>query len=307
MSLPQFKNKTVSEVVDIITTKITNFEEFCEFFKIQHDYLDKPSVKKLINFELSHRDKWTAYQRIYYMTNFVNAYKFATNIIFYTTVWPDAQLDIFVNNYELFSDFYNHTEIPQWMMEKMTFKTYVNMLTTSVEKDGMTATAQNYKDTISQLNTLIAKGVKVDYSMFRNRLKEFHDYVSDLYIEMKHAPYELPCEHIPEPVVIDKYKIEQPKDSLTLVKWGAKVRNCVGSYAEQVLRKSTLIFMISEDDKPTYTIEIAPESVKNPDNLVIKQAQRLGSGGYYIEPQERSKVSKIISDAIKLKKDEQNV
>lgn len=298
MSIEQFKNKSVTDVIDTLTSDIITSEDFFKFIGDPHPYYDKTSVKRLVNQELSHREEWTGYQRIYYVTHFVRAYKFVTNITFYMSIWDNISIDYFTNNYDIFSVFHCHDQIPQWFKDNITFKTYVNMLRLSIEKCGIDDTTQKYKDTLSQISKLSAKKVEINYNEFRNRLDEFHDYVTDLYLQCEHIPFDLPCDYLPTPAVVEEYSVVQPKTSNDLLKWGMKVGNCVGSYSDKVLNKNCVIFLINRGDKDQYTIEVSPSTIGDDKNMVIMQAQ---SRRGYLNTVEKDTIANVIKRAIKNK------
>jgi len=297
MSIPIFKNKTISEIIDILTSEIINSDDFFKCIGVNHPYYEKSSVKRIVNQELSYRENWTGYQRIYYVTHFARAYKFITNIQYYTQIWDNITIDYFTNNYDLFSTFHCHDEIPQWFSENITFKTYVNILKHSVDKCGVEETIQMYKDTLSQISKLTAKKVSINYNEFRNRLEEFHDYVTDLYLQCEHIPFDLPCEYLPTPAVVGDYSVVQPQTSNVLLKWGMKVGNCVGSYTDKVLNKNCVIFLINRGDNEQYTVEIDSNSISKDKPMTIMQAQ---SRRGYLDSAEKDTICNVIKKAINI-------
>jgi hypothetical protein len=57
-------------------------------------------------------------------------------------------------------------------------------------------------------------------------------------------------------LIIDDLRIELPKDSYTLIDYGQKMSNCIGSYAHYVAGKQGVLLGIYKDNVLTYNVEI---------------------------------------------------
>jgi hypothetical protein len=118
-------------------------------------------------------------------------------------------------------------------------------------------------------------------------------------LQCEHIPFDLPCDYLPTPVVVEEYSVVQPKTSTDLLKWGMKVGNCVGSYSDKVLNKNCVIFLINRgDENNQYSIEVVPNSIGEDKNMVIMQAQ---SRRGYLDTVEKDTIANVIKKAIKIK------
>jgi hypothetical protein len=142
-------------------------------------------------------------------------------------------------------------------------------------------------DTFSQLEKLLVKKVSVPAPK-RWRLIDFHDHVSYLYLENTTQNNELKT--IIKPYNSEEYTVSQPPNSLSIIIWGKKVKNCVASYEERI-GKSIWIFFIEKDGVPFYTVETDKTKKYN-----IKQIVSQCNGS--VTDEGRKLAQKLILDAV---------
>lgn len=141
-------------------------------------------------------------------------------------------------------------------------------------------------DTLGQLESLLKKNdnllpqiVYEDGSVhkFRWRLQEFHDFVSFEFLKQDIENVDYTENSTSEPYTEGSWVISQPKDKLALAVWGKKVKNCVLSYGEAILRGSSEIFFVENNGVPAYTVEISgPKERGNSKQFQVKQIQKFG-------------------------------
>jgi len=139
----------------------------------------------------------------------------------------------------------------EWLKSNIKLESFLNMVSTHYNKVGCIEIDSFIKDTFNQLKKLLEKNVSVKPPK-RWRLTEFHDHVSYLYLE--HTTQNNVLKTIIEPYSVDDYTVSQPANSLNIIIWGKKVKNCVASYEERI-GKSIWIFFIEKDGVPLYTVE----------------------------------------------------
>lgn len=169
------------------------------------------------------------------------------------SIWPYVSFDIIRNHIELLEILnlnLNHDSI-DWIRSHVKVESFLNMLNQYYKKVGCIEIDYYARDTFDQLNKLLEKSVEVSTPK-RWRMVEFHDHISELYLE--HTTNNVPIQTLIEPKTINEYTIWQPKESLDLVFWGKKVKNCVASYEDRI-GEEIWIFFIEENDRPLYTVE----------------------------------------------------
>lgn len=142
-----------------------------------------------------------------------------------------------------------------WIRNNIKLESFLNMISTHHLKTGCIEIGTFIKDTFDQLNKLIKKGIVVDTPK-RWRMIEFHDHVSYLYL--KNNTVNKKIKTIINPFNDGEYKVSQPKQSIDIVIWGKKVKNCVASYEERI-GKNLWIFFIEKDGVPHYTVETSKD------------------------------------------------
>lgn len=207
--------------------------------------LDKPSIVKYYGEKLISN----------YPKNLIEyeQKKLIDNVKCIQSIWSYASFDIIKNNIEMlevlnlnFNDL-----IIEWIRSNIKLESFMNMLHKHYEKVGCLEFNTYSNDVFSQLEKLLRKSVVVSKPK-RWRMVEFHDHISYQYI--CNTTDNQPIETIVSPKKIGNYTIKQPKDTLDIIMWGKKVKNCVASYEERI-GNSIWIFFIEENEYPLYTVE----------------------------------------------------
>jgi hypothetical protein len=178
---------------------------------------------------------------------------FSNNIKTLKKMWPYLAFDLILNNIdwlEILELSINDTQA-NWLITNIKPQSFLNMINNHYTKVGCISINTFLKDTFNQLDKLIKQNVDVSAPK-RWRLIDLHDHVSYLYLKNNTKNNKLPT--IISPCKKDNYLLSQPKDSIEIVIWGKKVKNCVASYEENI-GKSIWIFFIEKDGVPLYTVE----------------------------------------------------
>ena len=252
------------------------------------DFFDTPSFKK-----------YFGSKKINELVPFYTAVNYINNIAFVNQVWNDVPIDFFQTHERILEVFelYNcvKTQVRSWMQEQMTYATFLHMVQTYYDKEGMQKTDNMIADTFKQCCTLIDRKETITRPR-RWRLEEFHDHMSHLYVVSTTTNKEHKKEFIPLPIEKNSYKIYEPNDTLELTLWGKKVRNCVASYEDKILGERSAIFLIEKENKPTYTFELDYNALKK-GQVQVKQC--VGVGNSSIPVDERKEVEELISSVVK--------
>jgi hypothetical protein len=207
--------------------------------------LEKPSIKKHYGNKIisGYPEKLIEFEKNNVIEN--------TEII--QSIWPYVSFDIIRNHIELLEiiKFSLSDNTIDWIRSHTKVESFLHMLDRHYQKIGCIEINEYAGDTFDQLNKLLEKSVEVPAPK-RWRMVEFHDHISELYLE--HTTNNVPIETLIEPKTIDGYTIWQPKESLDLVFWGRKVKNCVASYEERI-GDSIWIFFIEKNEQSFYTVE----------------------------------------------------
>ena len=206
---------------------------------------DKPSIKKHYGIKLisGYPEKLIEFEK----TNVVKN----TKII--QSIWPYVSFDIIRNHIELLEilNLNLSDDSIDWIRSNTKVESFLNMLDQYHQKTGCIEINNYLRDVFEQLEKLLKKSVEVSAPK-RWRMVEFHDHISYLYVE--NTTNNVPIKTLIEPKTIHGHTIRQPKDTLDLVFWGKKVKNCVASYEERI-GKGIWIFLIEKDNRPLYTVE----------------------------------------------------
>jgi hypothetical protein len=153
-------------------------------------------------------------------------------------------------------------------------------------RNGANSTNSVLSDTLGQLESLLKKNdnllpqiVYEDGSIhkFRWRLQEFHDFVSFEFLKQDIENVDYTTNTLSEPYTEGSWVISQPKDKLALAIWGKKVKNCVLSHGDAILRGSSEIFFVENNGVPAYTVEISgPKERGKSKQFQVKEIQKLG-------------------------------
>ncbi len=213
--------------------------------QITSDILDKPSIKK------------------HYGQKMVSGYPealiefektvFTKNIETLKKIWPYLSFDLALNNIdwlEILPIPINNTH-SDWLIQNIKPQSFLNMINQHYTKVGCISINTFIKDTFDQLEKLIKQKVEVSAPK-RWRLIDFHDHVSYLYLKNNTKNNKL--QTIIAPYKKANYLLSQPKESIEIIIWGKKVKNCVASYEERI-GESIWIFFIEKDGVPLYTVE----------------------------------------------------
>ena len=176
-----------------------------------------------------------------------------SNVDILKSIWSYISIDLIRNHIDALeivslpiTD--NHIE---WLRGNIKLESFLNMVTMHYNKVGCIEIDSFIRDTFNQLGKLLEKNINIAPPK-RWRLVDFHDHISYLYLE--HTTQNNILKTIIEPYESDGYTVSQPPNSLSIIIWGKKVKNCVASYEERI-GKSIWIFFIEKDGVPLYTVE----------------------------------------------------
>lgn len=248
--------------------------------------------------------KWFYSQDLNEPVNFYQVSNYISNINFLTAVWSDISYDYFQNyqNILIKFDLYcgKNKYCYNWMQNNMSYQTFLHMVQHFYEKEGFRRVNEIYNDTFNQLIKVIERWGKTPEKITKPakwRFQDFHDHISYLYIESTSQNVEHHPEFIPFPVKVDNWKIYQPKNTVELQLWGRRVRNCVASYENSILQKQSVIVLIEENDKPTYTAELDYNSLKK-GKFKFKQVVGLNNRSSDLDSEKHSVIEKLLMTAI---------
>jgi len=205
------------------------------------------------------------------------------------SIWSYVSIDLIRNNI----DYLEIISLPitkkhtDWILSNIKVESFLNMIGNHYRKVGCIEINTFINDTFSQLEKLLVKKVSVPAPK-RWRLIDFHDHVSYLYLENTTQNNELKT--IIKPYNSEEYTVSQPPNSLSIIIWGKKVKNCVASYEERI-GKSIWIFFIEKDGVPFYTVETDKTKKYN-----IKQIVSQCNGS--VTDEGRKLAQKLILDAV---------
>lgn len=233
------------------------------------------------------------------LVGFYTTINYILNVRVIQDIWIDVPFDHFQTYTRILEiiPFYaigQDVKTQEWMRNSLSALSFLHMLQTYYNKEGLANTDRNLKDTFNQLNKLLTRKDDVPRPN-RWRLMEFHDHISHHYIISTTENVEHKNEFVPFPVEKDDVKIYQPKDTLQLKLWGKSVRNCVASYEDKILRNSSAIFLIEKEGKPTYTYELDYSALKE-NRLQILQC--VGIGNSSIPQEERTKIESALQQVV---------
>jgi hypothetical protein len=259
---------------------------------VSNDFLQTPFFRK-----------WFASQELDELVNFYQVANYISNINFLTSVW-DITYDYFQNYQDILMKFELYSgsikDCYDWMKNNMTYQTYLHMVQHFYEKEGFQRTNEIYNDTFNQLSKVITRWGNTPEKITKPakwRLQDFHDHMSHLYIESSSQNVEHHPEFIPFPVEVDNWKLYQPKNTVELQLWGRRVRNCVASYENAILKKKSAIVLIEENGKPTYTAELDYNALKEGE-LKFRQLVGLNNRSSDLDSEKKAVVERLLMTAI---------
>jgi hypothetical protein len=232
---------------------IVKFSKCNLSYNIQKVFFNTPYFKKYVNLKVNDA-KTNTNNGIVSTFQLVNYIK---NVSDLDNIWPNIPFDYYQEYSNILENISCNIEMPvkNWLRDNLSYKSFLNMIRRHYEKTNITKTESCLQDTFSQLNTLLQSNSVVTISK-RWRLVEFHDHISYLYLKKDITNVTHNNSFIPDPYIQDKWKVYQPKDSLELAVWGNKVKNCVLSYEDKILKNQSVIVLIEEESIPKYTVEL---------------------------------------------------
>lgn len=244
--------------------------------------LSKPSIKKHYGTKL----------KIDYPKELIDFEQeiLTTNVGIIQRIWDYVSVDLIRNHIdalEIVSLPIKDVHI-EWLKSNIKLESFLNMVTMHYQKVGCIEIDSFIRDTFNQLKTLLENKVVVTPPR-RWRLTDFHDHISYLYLE--NTTQNNILKTIIEPYNVDDYTVSQPPNSLSIIIWGKKVKNCVASYEERI-GKSIWIFFIEKDGVPLYTVETEMSKQLN-----IRQIVSQCNGSVDVDG--RALAHKLIMDAVK--------
>ena len=246
------------------------------------DFLEKPSVVKYYGEKLisNYPEKLIQYEK----KKLVSNAKIIQSILSYVS------FDIICNNIEFLEvlEFTESDLVIDWIQSNVKLESFMNMINRYYQKVGCIELKTYMNDIFGQLEKLLKKSVVVSRPK-RWRMVDFHDHISYLYI--CNTTHNQPIKTIINPTKIDNYMIKQPEQTLDIVFWGNKVKNCVASREERI-GKGTWIFFIEKDESPLYTVETDKK-------FNITEIQMVGKNSFNTDNEHRELASKLIMKATK--------
>lgn len=209
------------------------------------EVLNKPSIKKYYGQKLlgDYPTELIEYEQSILISNITKI----------QSIWPYLSIDLIRNNI----DFLEIVDLPlkkthtDWILQNIKIESFLNMIGTHYRKIGCIEIGTFIRDTFDQLEKLLNRNISITPPK-RWRLIELHDHISYLYL--KNTTKNSVLKTVIKPYRSGEYVLSQPKDTLEIVIWGKKVKNCVASYEERI-GKSIWIFFIEKDGIPYLTIE----------------------------------------------------
>lgn len=234
---------------------------------------------------------------------FGQAYSLITTSYQIHKIWNDVPNDYYRTHLSMLEGyiqmkFFNEETVVNWVRENMNYATFFNMLSQGMDKNDLETINTLLRDTFNPILKILQRGQTVPRPS-RWRLKEFHDHMSNVYLELTTKNVSFPEKSITQPYVEDKYKIYQPDDTLSLAKWAAQVHNCVASYSDRVFRKQSEIVFVEENGTPRYTVEIEYGPLSK-GFVQIKQIQESCKGMGTLQEDKRHECQKMIERAVGL-------
>lgn len=220
---------------------------------------------------------------------------------------PDVDYNLVINNFDLLSEIKINKfakideESAVWIKNNISLKSFINMWRVPYDK------TENDYTKINELNSLFADVIRMIGQILKKknaeppttitplRFHEFHDHIARLHLIASNTNDVYDHVIIDEPVEIENYTIDCPKDSLSLRLWAQKVKNCVASYNDKILRKTSHIIFVSVDGSPTYTLEVDYNMEKT---LRIKYTEKIYRST--MSSEEKQKVETLVIEAVRL-------
>lgn len=246
------------------------------------DLFSKPSIKKHYGQKIK---EGYPEELIYFEQRILTK-----NVEIIQSIWEYLSFDLIRNHIECLEivslpvDKIHH----DWLKENIKLESFLNMVSTHYHKVGCIDIDTFIKDTFEQLGKLIKRNIEVSAPK-RWRLVEFHDHVSYLYL--KNTTRNNDLKTVIKPTMVDGYLVSQPENSLNIIIWGKKVKNCVASYEERI-GESIWIFFIEKNGIPVYTVETDMSKKYNIKQIVSQCNGSVSSEG-------RELAQKLILSAIK--------
>lgn len=168
-------------------------------------------------------------------------------------IWDYVSIDIIHNNISVLeiSNISMDGNCIDWMRKNIKVESFLNMISKHYSKVGCIEIGTFLSDTINQLEKLIKSNVEVSPPK-RWRMIDFHDHISYLYLKNTTKNQEIRT--LIKPYKYGEYRVSQPSNSVEIIIWGKKVKNCVASYEERIGNK-IWIFFIEKNGVPLYTVE----------------------------------------------------
>lgn len=248
--------------------------------------------------------RWFVSQDLTELVPFYLVSNYISNINFLNKVWSEIPFDIFQNYQDILMKFELYSTPDStwsWMRDNLSYQSYLHMISHFYGEESFQRTLEIYNDTVNQLSKLIGRRENEPEKITkpkRWRLQEFHDHMSQLYLEATTENRPHPAEFIPVPVQKDSWKIYEPKDTMDLAMWGRRVRNCVLSYEDHIFAKRSAIVLIEENNKPTYTAELDYQQLKE-GRIQFKQLVGLNNRSSDLDEEKRSVVASLIESALR--------
>jgi hypothetical protein len=258
----------VMELADCNLDPITNY--------LQGPYFKKLALTHLQN--LGQREEWDAHLSIYLLTNYVR------NVSTLLQTWPDSPYDHFQTYQKLIESIILNLDHMAncriWLSNSLSMRSFLNMLSREHGKQALDSIESELEDTLKQLAKILVKSSEPVPRPNRWRLKQFHDYISAVYIERTTDNIVYQNDLIPLPFYNNNYKVFQPADTVQLAKWAKEVKSCVLSRQDQILSKKSKIALIEDGGKPMYTAELSGEpgdftirEIRGPHNSTLTPKQ----------------------------------
>lgn len=294
-------------------TMTNPFDKFISESKIEEEYLqelmNKNSFKKLFYtkyFEIVGNDsenkfKIGAHERM--MKNYLNVIQF-----FHEIYQEDFNYDLilkYVNQILFFIPPTNngYNLIYCWIRNNISMNSMLNMISMEIKRKSEKENPfleyrtinVEFKDILKMMNEIVDHGEQL-VTVSPLRFSEFHNKLVRIHLKatIKNIDY---SQHILKvPYQKDNIEVVEPSNSYELAEWATTVKNCVYSYQKDILNESAAIFLLKENGKPKFTVEI-----KNPKSKTasIGQVEKIYKTS--MTPEERERVMNLVHEILEKK------
>ena len=126
------------------------------------------------------------------------------------------------------------------------------------------------------------------------RFDEYHNKLVRIHLRSTIKEIEYPKYFLKVPYKEENLEVVEPTTSYELAEWATTVKNCVYSYENSILNGNCAIFLIKEDGKPKFTVEVC--NPKDGRNSRIGQVEKIYKSS--MTKEERTTAERLIQEII---------